>query len=162
GRFPFYNAFPEMAGVAAYGNVFSDEFNRMGVVLHNTNKDKYAKYGLDEYNLAPGQLLFHPGPNNTRACIRFTVPSADTYHIDAVFFTTAGPNIPGPSTDIHLSINNVELRSLWLKRNIGRFAFDNIYLNEGDYLQFEIGYGENKNYFHDGVQLNITITADTN
>ncbi|CAF3584483.1 unnamed protein product [Adineta steineri] len=97
-----------MAGVAAYGNVFSDEFNRMGVVLHNTNKDKYAKYGLDEYNLAPGQLLFHPGPNNTRACIRFTVPSADTYHIDAVFFTTAGPEIPGPSTDIHFSVNNVE------------------------------------------------------
>ncbi|CAF1579860.1 unnamed protein product [Adineta steineri] len=111
-----------MDGVAVYANVLSNRSDSMGWVIHNTNKDKFAKYGLDEYNLAPGQLLFHPGPNNTRACIRFTVPSADTYHIDAVFFTTAGPEIPGPSTDIHLSVNNVELRSLWLKRNTGRFT----------------------------------------
>ncbi|UJR29672.1 hypothetical protein I4U23_017220 [Adineta vaga] len=115
----------------------------------------------NEFYLKPGQLVFHPGFNNAHACIRFTVPLAGFYDVEGVFFSPGPPNAPNgnATTDIHLSINNVELRSLWINQNSGMLIFRQIYLNVGDFVQFEIGWGQNKNYYFDTTAANITIVA---
>ncbi len=63
------------------------------------------------------------------------------------------------TTDVHLSIINVELRSLWINQNSSMLIFLQIYLNVGDYVQFEVGWGKNKNYISDKTAANITTTA---
>ncbi|CAF0803976.1 unnamed protein product [Adineta steineri] len=126
------------------------------------NSNKQADIQKEnEFNFKPGQIAFHPGITNSHSCIRFTVPSAGFYDVQGVFFSS-GPatNLNGDATtDVHLSINNVELRSLWINQNTGILVFPQIYLNMGDYVQFEIGWGKNNNYNYDSTAANITITG---
>ncbi len=131
-----------------------------GVVGMNSRKDTNIVYGT-EFELKPGQIIFHPGINNTHACIRFTVPSAGFYDVEGIFFSPGPASNPNgcASTDVHLSINNVELRSLWINQNSGMLIFRQIYLNMGDYVQFEVGWGKNKNITCDTTAANITITS---
>ncbi|CAF0799002.1 unnamed protein product [Adineta steineri] len=131
-----------------------------GLVGINSNSQTDVQLGNGFY-LKPGQLIFHPGVNNAHACLRFTVPLAGFYDVEGIFFSPGLPSTPNgyATTDVHLSINNVELRSLWINQNSGMLIFRQIYLNVGDYVQFEIGWGQNNNYGSDTTAANITIVA---
>ena len=82
----------------------------------NSNQNTDIQY-QNQFSLKPGQLAFHPGVNNAHACIRFTVPSAGFYNLEGVFFSSRRASNPNgeASTEVNLSINNVELRSLWIR-----------------------------------------------
>jgi hypothetical protein len=88
-------------------------FYNKGLVGMNSRKDTNLVHG-SELELKPDQITFHPGIDNTHACIRFTVPSAGFYDAEGIFFSPGPSNNPNgyATTDVHLSINNVELRSL--------------------------------------------------
>ena len=135
-------------------------FTEKGFIVHNNNLQTAVQYG-SQFMLAPDQLAVHPGPLGEHGCIRFKVPSAGLYDIHGTFFSPGVPPNPGgvATTSAHLSINNVELRSLWINRNSGILFLNQTYLNVGDYLQFEVGYGENKNFGADTTAVNIVITA---
>ncbi|CAF1275953.1 unnamed protein product [Adineta steineri] len=137
-----------------------ENFVNNGFVGINSNSQTNVQH-LNEFYLKPGQLVFHPGVNNAHACIRFTVPSSGFYDVEGVFFSPGPPSAPDgyATTDVHLSINDVELRSLWINQNSGMLIFRQIYLNVGDNVQFEIGWGQNKNYLRDTTAANIVIVA---
>lgn len=103
-------------------------------------------------------MMFHPGPNNERPALRFSVPLSGFYEIQGTFFSPKQPSgIPDATTDAHLLINNVELGSLWVIRTPGILRVEQFYLEVGDFIQFEVGFGNNGNCISDSTFANIRI-----
>jgi hypothetical protein len=153
---------PSMSGFALW--YVSDlsggiSYANQGLVGMNMNKQKNVQYH-NEFELKPGQMCFHPGINNARATIRFTVPTSGFYDMESVFFAPGFTNsTPADvTTDVHLSVNNVEHRSLWISRKPGILMLKQFYLNIDDNVQFEVGWGKNKNYYYDTTAVDIRIT----
>lgn len=150
---------PSLSGYAVwYDWTVSHGYVASGFIGMNRNHNKAVQY-LSDFRLKPGQITLHSGINNAHPTIRFTVPHSGFYDIEATFFA------PGfvlstscdATTDAHLSVNNVELRSLWVTRKPGLLMLKQFYLNMGDYVQFEVGWGENKNVRCDTTAANIQI-----
>lgn len=128
-----------------------------GLIGINMNQNKTIRY-KNELRLQPRQLTFHPGPHNQRPAIRFIAPSSGVYDIEGIFFAPGFLNSgPDATTDAHLSINDVELLSLWVTRTPGMLRLGQFYLQAHDYVQFEVGWGNNNNYFYDTTAANIRI-----
>lgn len=111
--------------------------------------------------LDPGTISLHPGPNNERALLRFTAPTTGIYQILGSF---SGSDIYGTTTDVHLLTNGVSI----FDGLVNGFSvsstqlFDNtVKLNNGDFLDFAVGYGYNNNYYNDTTQLSARIIAVT-
>lgn len=139
------------SGIWGYAN--------QGLIGMNMNKQGKLQH-LDEFELKPGQMCFHPGISNSRATIRFTVPTSGFYDIESVLFapSLANTTAADATTDVHLSVNNVEHRSLWISRKPGILMLKQFYLNVEDNVQFEVGWGKNKNYFGDTTAIDLRIT----
>lgn len=132
---------PSLSGYAVwYDWTVSHGYVASGFIGMNRNHNKAVQY-LSDFRLKPGQITLHSGINNAHPTIRFTVPHSGFYDIEAIFFA------PGfvlsttcdATTDAHLSVNNVELRSLWVTRKPGLLMLKQFYLNMGDFVQFEVG-----------------------
>ncbi|CAF3623604.1 unnamed protein product [Rotaria sp. Silwood1] len=130
--------------------------------MARTNSLEY----FNEFYVPQGHMTMHPARNGNRACVRYTMQNTDEiYDIDASFISQGpslflnGPLSNGYATvDVHLSINNVTLASMTINRSSGGFFRRGLRLNYGDIIQFEVGYGENKNYFSDTITVDIKMT----
>ncbi len=107
-------------------------------------------------------LHVHPGPNGEFSVLRFTPPQPGVYRITAAFksLKTMSP----ATTDVHIAIpfrNKEVLRGkingIITTQNI---RFRQTYrLSEADFIDFEVGYGDNLNYFGDSTGLRVCIQA---
>ena len=98
--------------------------------------------------LAPGQLAAHPGPQDQYAIVRFTAPTAGVYDLASSF---TGLDFVGPATtDVHVLLDGVSI----FDGNVSGFesgpSFSSVLtLQQGDTLDFVVGYGQNGNYNYD-------------
>jgi hypothetical protein len=104
----------------------------------------------------PGEILLHPGPHGELSVLRFTAPAAGVYTLTATF--AARDLFPG-GTDVHVLLNNVSLFA-GATSNLGGASFTSapLTLQEGDRIDFVVGFGANGNYFNDATGLVATIT----
>ncbi|CAF0949753.1 unnamed protein product [Didymodactylos carnosus] len=136
-----------------------------GAVYHNpTNNNTIGNKGqTDEILYYPDQLTIYSGTLGNRACIRFIVPDEGRYNIRGDFFSPRSPSSTNGyvSTDVHLSVNSVELQSLRVslcRNNSGSFIYPNLHLNSVDVVQFEVDSNLFNRYYDDTTGANITIS----
>lgn len=114
--------------------------------------------------LQPGQLIFHPGPNNEFSIIRFTAPTTGLYTLNAGF-TPVTTN--GTTTDVHILNNGTSLFSGLVTgtynapKSAPSFS-NNLNLNSGDIVDFAVGYGTNKNFSSDSTGITASFTPVSN
>ena len=109
--------------------------------------------------LQPGQLMFHPGPNDQYSIVRFTADHSGVYQLDSSF---APLTTDGTTTDVHVLENGVSLfdGSVTGTYNAptGAPSFsDSLMLNSGDTVDFAVGYGANGNFYQDSTALAATL-----
>lgn len=112
--------------------------------------------------LEPGQFALHPGPAGEYALVRWTAPETGNISIASVF---TGLNFVGPTTtDVHILLND---RSIF-DNFVEGFGDDsavrfntNFAVIQGDTIDFAVGFGRNRTYYHDttGLAATIALTA---
>jgi hypothetical protein len=103
----------------------------------------------------PDTLQQHPGCNDEKAIVRWTVPQSGNYNLKGSF---QGMNINASTVDVHLRWNSA---ASLLDGNINGFAhlvyFDlQQQVFAGDTIDFAVGYGDGM-YYGDSTALQLTI-----
>ena len=102
-------------------------------------------------------LLEHPGPAGEYAVLRWTSPINQTIIVSAEF-TAQDPH--PTSTDVHLRLNGLSLLSGFINSASDKVTFSQaVSFNQGDKLDFAVGYGSNNNYFFDATGIRATVGA---
>ena len=111
-----------------------------------------SNHNYTSFSIQPGQLAFHPGPQDQYSVIRFTNPIAGTYELASTF---TGIDHDGPTTtDVHVLLNGVSLFSdLVNEYGVPHIFSTTLAINAGDRLDFEVGYGTNQNYYYDSTGI---------
>ncbi|MEG3843491.1 type II toxin-antitoxin system HicA family toxin [Microcoleus sp. herbarium14] len=110
----------------------------------------------------PGQLALHPGPNGEYGLVRWRAPEAGNISIASIF---TGLNFVGPTTtDVHILHNNQSIFDNFVEGfgDDSAVRFDrNLAVLQGDTIDFAVGFGRNRTYYHDttGLALTIALTA---
>lgn len=126
------------------------------VVFHNGTSGALGINGTA--TAQAGQLGLHPGPDGEYSIVRFTSPTTEAYSLSAAF---SGLDFHGPTTtDVHILLNGSSI----FDGNINAFgagpAFSQILnLHAGDTVDFEVGFGSNKNYSFDSTGLSATLST---
>ncbi|MBA3960474.1 MAG: hypothetical protein H0X40_01035 [Chthoniobacterales bacterium] len=108
----------------------------------------------DALTLPPHALFMRPGLNGEYAVLRFTAPADGTYKASGQFYAL-GDNGIGATTDVWIlpNENKTAAFSALLAYSSGARAASftsKVYpLRKGNTLDFEVGYGANKNYDND-------------
>ena len=115
--------------------------------------------GVNPATFPPGALCMHPGPNGEYAVLRFTAPADGDYKVSGQFFAL-DDNETGTTTDVWILQERREDRKLLREGRILRqgkvdqfHEHDFPSSKKGETLDFEVGYGANKNYFYDSTGL---------
>jgi len=114
--------------------------------------------GVNPAILPPHALTLHPGPNGEYAVLRFTAPADGTYKASGQFYALDDNNT-GTTTDVWLVKNNDKARAFsgrvdyYHGAQFASFTSTVFQLTKGNTLDFEVGYGANKNYFYDSTGL---------
>ena len=111
--------------------------------------------------LQPGQLMFHPGPNDEFSIVRFTAPTASLYTLN-VGFTPVTTD--GTTTDVHILDNGTSLFSGLVTGTYNAPtsvpSFSSVLnLKQGDIVDFAVGYGTNGNFYDDSTGFSATFNA---
>lgn len=103
----------------------------------------------------PGALSLHPGPQNQRAILRFTPPSAGQYSVAGFFY---GQDFWGPTTtDVHLLLNGASIFDGTITFFGGSVPFNKaLTLDNADRLDFVVGFGGNS-FYYDSTGLSALI-----
>jgi hypothetical protein len=106
--------------------------------------------------LQPGQLAEHPGPNNEAAVVRWTAPASGTYLINVTF---SGADLVGTTTDVHVLNGGVSA----FDGNVNGFGnsttfSETLTLPVNFHIDFEVGFGNDQNYFFDSTGLSAQIS----
>src|SRR5262249_19545731 len=108
--------------------------------------------------LGPGAFLLHPGLNGEYCVLRWTAPADGSYQIDAEF---QGSDLTGATTDVHVLRNGTALLDGSINGGLGPGSgptyAGTLSLRAGDIIDFAVGYGSNRNYFHDSTGLSVNI-----
>ncbi len=135
------------------------------VVVHNTHP--YAITGPPAYpymvTVPPHALAMHPGPNGQYAVVRFTAPFTGYYKISGQFYAL-DDNLSGTITDVHILKNNNAITQLFAGNvnyyggaRYSSFTSVSVGLIAGDTLDFQVGFGVNRNYVFGSTGLNAVI-----
>ena len=105
----------------------------------------------------PRALWMHPGLNGEYAVLRFTAPSDGTYRVSGQFYAL-DDNATGTTTDVWLLQNNENSTfsgkvDYYGGAKSASFTSTVFPLKKGDTLDFQVGYGTNKNYEYDSTGL---------
>jgi hypothetical protein len=132
------------------------------LIYHITRPVPTLMNGPNSYTVPPHALAMHPGMKGEYAVVRFTVPADGTYKISGQFFAV-DDNATGTTTDVWILQNNsktaafsgkVEYHGGTRSASFTSVVFD---LKKGNTLDFQVGYGANKNYFYDSTGLMAVI-----
>ncbi len=128
-------------------------------VALNTGSGTVAFGANDAIVLAAGQGLLHPGPTGAFADVRYTTAMSFSGLLNVTF---AGIDLVGTTTDVHVLRNGVSLAS-GLVNGYGQTASYNlaVTLGAGDYLDFLVGWGSNRNYNDDSTGFRASLTSET-
>lgn len=109
------------------------------------------------FKMPPDALLLHPGKNGEFTVVRWNAPWSGEYSIDARFeahnFTT---------TDVHILHNRVVVAEEIIEglHAAHDFSLRHLRLQKGDYIEFAVGYGQNRNYYGDSTGLKAVIRLE--
>lgn len=116
--------------------------------------------GFADLVLQPGQLAFHPGPQDQFSIVRFTAAQGGLYNLTSSFVPVT---TDGTTTDVHVLKNGTSLFDGSVSGTYnaphGAAYSDAFSLNAGDTVEFAVGYGANGNYNSDSTGLAATLTA---
>jgi hypothetical protein len=121
-----------------------------------------TRVGVNPATLPPHALGLHPGPNGEYAVVRFTAPADGAYKVSGQFYAL-DDNDTGTTTDVWIVQNNEQRGAFSGKvdyyggSEFASFTSTVFQLTKGNTLDFEVGYGPNKNYFYDSTGLNALI-----
>ncbi len=138
--------------------------NASGVpkIFHNTRSISHSGSGVNPSALPPHAVALHPGLNGEYAVLRFTAPADGTYKVSGQFYAM-DDHETGTTTDVWIIANNEKTGAFsgrvdyhggakWTS-----FTSKEFQLKKGDTLDFQVGYGANKNYEYDSTGLNALI-----
>ncbi len=145
---------------------FDDPPNRFGwcsgsgypILSHVTFLIPTRMHGPNSVTLAGHALNMHPGPNGEYAVLRFTAPATGMYRVSGQFYAE-DDNSTGTTTDVWILPNDSKTGafsgSLDYKQGamVASFMSRSYQLKKGDALDFEVGYGANKNMEYDSTGL---------
>lgn len=125
-------------------------------ILKNNSGGLYSFLTISNWD--PAYLLIHPGQNNEQSILRFTAPSNSSYNIAAAFI---GLDSHGTSSDVHVIVTNAGAPTAAFDALVLPSAnySGNVFLAQGDTVDFAVGYGANGNYYYDSTGLNAEISS---
>jgi hypothetical protein len=108
----------------------------------------------------PGQFGLHPGPDGEYGIVRYVAPTSGNVFIRSVF---ASQDLFGTTTDVHVLLNGASIFDDFVEGVAGAsVSFDrSVSLNDGDTLDFAVGFGRNGSFFNDSTALETTIQPGT-
>jgi hypothetical protein len=121
-----------------------------------------ATVGVNPLALRAGALDLAPGLRGEYAVVRFTAPTEGTYKVSGQFYAQDDNDI-GTTTDVWILPNDNKTGAFSGKIDypkgapVASFTSVQFQLKKGDTLDFEVGYGANKDYFYDNTGLNALI-----
>jgi hypothetical protein len=124
---------------------------------HNTHAIPIT-VNMNPVVLPPLALALHPGPNNEYAVVRFTAPADGTYKVSGQFYAL-DDNAAGTATDVWVLPNESKTGAFSGKVDYyggaksASFTSTVFQLKKGNTLDFQVGYGANKNYEYDSTGL---------
>ena len=110
----------------------------------------------------PGEISAHPGSRGELSVFRFTAPANGMYAVQSHFY---GLDTYGTTSDVTIEENNSSVLFSALvngyRAGSDQYYASTLSLAAGDMLDFEVGYGNNNNYFFDttGLQVDIQMTT---
>jgi hypothetical protein len=118
--------------------------------------------GVNPATFPPHVLSLHPGPDGEYVVLRFTAPADGTYKISGQFYALDDNNT-GTTTDAWILQNDNKTEAFSGKVDYyggtksASFTSTLFQLKRGDRLDFQVGYGANRNHFYDSTGLNALI-----
>ena len=109
----------------------------------------------------PGQFGLHPGPDGEYAVVRYIAPAATTVSLASAF---TGQDLSGTTTDVHVLLNGLSLFDGFVEGFGSRstVAFNRtLSLNNGDAIDFAVGFGRNGSFFNDSTAVAAVIRSPT-
>ncbi len=109
--------------------------------------------------LQPGQLAFHPGPQDQFSIVRFTASTNGLYNLNAAFTPVT---TDGTTTDVHVLENGTSIFSGFVTGTYNAPSsapsfLDSLSLKSGDVVDFAVGYGANGNFSDDSTGISATL-----
>ena len=121
-----------------------------------------ATVGVNQLVVRAGALDLAPGLNGEYAIVRFTAPTEGIYKVSGQFYAQDDNDI-GTTTDVWILRNDNKTGAFSGKVDspggapVASFTSVQFQLKKGDTLDFEVGYGANKDFFYDNTGLNALI-----
>ena len=127
-------------------------------IHHTTRAVPAMMNGPNRAIFPPHALAMHPGLNGEYAVLRFTAPTDGTYKVSGQFYAL-DDNATGTTTDVWILQNSEQTGAFSGKVDYyggfkwASFTSREFRLKRGETLDFEVGYGANKNYEYDSTGL---------
>jgi hypothetical protein len=128
------------------------------LICHVSRSVPVLTHGANRAIFPPHALGMHPGPNGEYAVIRFTAPADGTFKVSGQFYAL-DDNGTGTTTDVWLLRDNEKGGAFSGKIDCfggaksASFTGATFSLKKGSTLDFQVGYGANKNYEYDSTGL---------
>jgi hypothetical protein len=128
------------------------------LICHISRSVPVLTHGANRAIFPPHALSMHPGPNGEYAVIRFTASAGGAYRVSGQFFAL-DDNGTGTTTDVWLLKDNQKADAFSGKIDYfggaksASFTSATFSLKKGSTLDFQVGYGTNKNYEYDSTGL---------
>ncbi len=132
------------------------------VICHTTRPVPALMNGPNRVVFPPHALCLHPGVDGEYAVLRFTVPADGTYRVSGQFFAL-DDNATGTTTDVWVVPNENKSAAFAGKIDyhagprFAGFTSREFQLKKDNTLDFEVGYGANKNCEYDSTGLAAII-----
>ena len=156
GSFNLYTAqFAPTANIAGwYDNISSD----VPLVIKNFGTTTDSSFA--DIVLQPGQLAFHPGPQDQFSVVRFTAASAGLYNLTSSFVPVT---TDGTTTDVHvlengLSVFDGNVSGTYNDSSGASYNDSALTLSAGETVDFAVGYGADGDFYRDATGLSATLT----
>jgi formylglycine-generating enzyme len=161
GSFPGF--LPDTAEVKGW---FDPQWMWLPQVVRNMTSVPIS-YQQGSITLAPGLLMLHPGDNlgdqrdDGYAVLRWTAPVSSELALTAVF---TGADSNGTTTDVHVTKNGISLYDAEISGGLGapanvRSYSDNLWVAEGDSIDFVVGPGSDLDFGADSTSLYATLSV---
>jgi hypothetical protein len=128
------------------------------LICHSTQTVRGLMNGPNTYAVPSHVLGMHPGLNGEYAVVRFAAPADGTYKVSGQFFAL-DDNDTGTTTDVWIVKDNDRAGAFsgrvdyYHGAQFAGFTGTVFQLKKGNTLDFEVGYGANKDYFYDSTGL---------
>jgi len=128
------------------------------IILNNSTSEPIAvtRSGDPDLVFQPGQLVQHPGSDNSYSLLRWTAPNTGKFLVDSVFM---GIDTIGVSSDVHVVLNGTSIYDGYVNSygdSSKQHFSDTLTLAAGDTIDFAVGAGGN-GYIADSTATAVSI-----